>query len=221
MPITLELPTQHDNPSDVPLFTFDPVEVSAEGAWREAARQAAGIAEAMMRAGYHKQVANRLLEPFQFMNVVVSATEWENFFELRDHADAEPNIRELAVVMKMAFAQSTPVKRYAVGDVDGWHLPYVLERERKLFRLEALLAISAARCARVSYNKHDGTDPDPEEDMTLFDRLVGSTPLHASPVEHQARAMDRSNWSGNFLGWHQHRKDVEKRAARAAKSVLA
>lgn len=183
--------------------------------WRNAAFQAASIAERMMVWNAHKQVANRILEPFQWMHVIVTATEWVNFFELRDHGDADPNIHLLAKLMKAAQAESTPQLR-ASGNMyaSQWHLPYVTAEERHAFNINPtyLAKISAARCARVSYLTHDGKAPDPAKDLELYDRLVGSRPLHASPVEHQAWPMPRGledDFSGNFRGWNQFRKQIE------------
>jgi thymidylate synthase ThyX len=174
-------------------------------AWQQAAREAAATAEFMEKHGLHKQVANRILEPFQFISVIVTATEWDNFFDLRAHPDAQPEIQALAVLMKIAMDKSTP-KMLAQG---VWHLPYVLEDEREKLDLNTLLKASAARCARVSYLTHDGENPTIEKDIALYDRLVGSVPLHASPIEHQATPIDSNEWSGNFKGWQQYRKLVE------------
>lgn len=182
--------------------------------WVRAANAAADIAEEMMNFGLHKQVANRVLEPYQFMHVVVTATEWENFFDLRDHTDADPNIECLAKKVKAARLASVP----AEVRMGQWHLPYVLPQERSdpvLIEKGALQKISAARCARVSYLKHDGAAPNVTEDIALYERLVGSFPIHASPIEHQATPMSgfqfaSSEFSGNFHGWNQYRKIVEK-----------
>jgi len=175
-------------------------------AWQQAAREAAATAEFMEKRGLHKQVANRILEPFQYMHVIVTATEWENFFALRAHPDAQPEIFVLAKVMQAAIDQSTP--RWI--DPDEWHLPYVLAEERLSLPTELLLKLSAARCARVSYLTHDGQKPDIDKDLALYDRLVGGVPLHASPIEHQATPMATGDmWSGNFRGWMQHRQLVE------------
>lgn len=177
--------------------------------WIKAANDAADHAERMMKLGLHKQVANRILEPFQFIHVVVTATEWDNFFELRDHADADPNIRALAVAMREAMRYHQP----RLLDFQQWHLPYI-KREERGMPIENLLRMSSARCARVSYLKHDGGSPSIEDDFALYDRLVGSNPIHASPTEHQATpdpmGVDRAHW-GNFQGWVQHRKIVEDR----------
>lgn len=204
---------EHDAPV-VYHYPFSEVgerEFSIEQAWRIAAAHATDVASAMAAAGYHKQVVNRILEPFQFIHVVVTATEWDNFFELRAHADAQPEIHELAVCIRDAMSANVPAKLRSTE----WHLPYVLPEERKTYPIDILVKLSAARCARVSYLKHDGANPDVDSDIALYDRLVGSAPIHASPVEHQATPLLSANlWSGNFRGWYQHRKAVE-----AGKSV--
>lgn len=192
----------------------------AEHEWRLAASYAAVQAESMQHLGLHKQVANRILEPFQWMHTIITATKWDNFFELRDHDDAEPNIRELAIQIKEAMASTTPVLRGGIRTdadklvSDRWHLPYVSSQERAAYPVKVLRKLSGARCARVSYLTHDGANPDVEKDQALYDRLVGSEPLHASPIEHQARPLYRdqneaSFLQGNLHGWAQFRKMVE------------
>lgn len=184
-------------------------------AWSRAAMAAAEQAEIMMAHGAHKQVANRILEPFQWMQSIVTATEWDNWNELRVHEDAEPNIFKLASMMKEAREASKPIYRspnafYAAN----WHLPYVTVEERVAHDTDPvfLAKISAARCARVSYLTHDGLTPDIDKDLALYERLVGSRPLHASPIEHQAFPMGKdgsTTFSGNLRGWDQYRKQVE------------
>lgn len=175
------------------------------GMWMDAANVAADIAEAMNLAGLHKQVANRILEPFQFINVVVTATEWDNFFELRTHKDAQPEFQVLAKEMKRVMDESVPHK----VDFGQWHLPYVQVQERSMYPIDIQLQMSAARCARVSYLKHDNTRPNVEDDIALYNRLITSKPEHASPIEHQATPMhfnyERSN---NFIGWEQFRSTI-------------
>lgn len=185
----------------------------AKQGWVHAANWAADYAEGLANLGLHKQVCNRLLEPFQFMHVVVTATEWDNFFALRDHEAAEPNIQVLARCMRHAMGASEPVlrprRRY---EAEAWHLPYITEEERQAFPEEPhlLAKLSAARCARVSYMNHDGTSPDTDKDLELYKRLVGSTPMHASPVEHQAYSLVAAReQSNNFRGWRQYRELVE------------
>lgn len=175
--------------------------------WLKAAENAADTAECMSRLGLHKQVANRILEPFQWMRTIVTATEWDNFFALRAHPDAQPEFQELARKMGLSMWESVPVVRdWSDPHNTAWHLPYVSQQERDTLTKDTLLKISAARCARVSYLTHDGLTPDIDKDCALFERLVGSVPLHASPIEHQAKAHKDGRFkSNNFWGWLQHR----------------
>jgi len=153
----------------------------------------------------HKQVANRLLEPFMWHTVIVSSTTWENFFNLRCHPDAQPEIRLIASKMREAIERSVPTRL----ESEEWHLPLVGEAEREeAASPEELAKISVGRCARVSYLTHAGTR-DLAADVTLYDRLLESG--HMSPMEHVARPMTASElaqgeWSGNFQGWISHRK---------------
>ena len=180
----------------------------AEDLWRQAARKAADQAEELAAIGLHKQVVNRVLEPFQLMRAIATSTTWDNFFDLRAHEDAQPEIHALAVAMLDAFADSQPVKRITQDD---WHLPYITDRERAILNPTLLPKLSTARCARVSYLTHDGQTPDIDKDLELFERLVGSTPIHASPSEHQAYpSLFADQQSGNFTGWVQHRKLIER-----------
>jgi hypothetical protein len=179
----------------------------ARGLWRLGGKIACVVAYGMTKVGLHKQVANRVLEPWQQMHVIVTATEWANFFELRDHPDAQPEIRVLAERIKEAMRTSLPIIR----EVGGWHLPYISSAERFTHSLIDLIKMSAARCARVSYLTHDGKQPNAAKDIALYDRLVGSVPIHASPVEHQASPFAANDeWGGNLRGWRQHRQDVEE-----------
>lgn len=175
----------------------------AKSLWQQAGNMAAYFAETLSAMGLHKQVANRLLEPFQYIHTVVTSTEWNNFFALRDHPDADPNIAALAAVMRAAVDASTPTLRM----LDEWHLPYVSEEERKLHPPHTCAKLSAARCARVSYVKHDGVASTMDEDLDLFHMLADNNPPHASPLEHQAcPAYTADLWSANFRGWLQHRQ---------------
>lgn len=210
--------------------------IDAKASWLRAAEDACLRATQMMELGLHKQVANRLLEPFQHIHVVLTATEFSNFFELRNHEDAQPEIRELAIQMKAAMDAS----KIVLLQPGEWHLPYVTEEDllyiddylighSEIGRMEVLRRVSAARCCRVSYLRHDGTRTNIEDDLNLCDRLIGSRPLHASPFEHAATP-DRfesmsvrdytgydneiQDWAepefhGNFVGWIQYRKLIE------------
>ncbi len=180
--------------------------------WRQAAAAAAGFAQMMSDLGVAKQIGNRVLEPFQIMHTVVTATNLDNFWELRRHPDAEPHFHDLADSMWEARERSTPVTRFGPGhDAYAWHLPYITLSERDEFSVDILQRASTARCARVSYNNHDGTAADIAKDQALFDRLAAGRPFHASPLEHQAMAsFDAELKSRNFRGWHQFRAVYEQ-----------
>jgi hypothetical protein len=153
----------------------------------------------------HKQVANRLLEPFMWHTVIVTATSWANFWNLRCHPDAQPEIRRVATMMRDAVATSTPAE-LGLGE---WHLPLIGPGDREEAASEEdLVKISVGRCARVSYLTHAGTR-DLDADLTLYDRLLESG--HMSPMEHPAQPLtpdelQQNEWSGNFQGWRSHRK---------------
>jgi len=163
----------------------------------------------------HKQFINRYLEPFTHIDVIVTSTEWKNFFKLRDHPDADPTIHALASKMKEVLSNA----KYKLLKRGEWHLPYVLQNEREQFTREVLCNISAARCARVSYSNHDGTNPVIAGDLQLAKTLREAG--HMSPFEHQATPLlDRDQdgfthkdkyrdlWSGNFRGWVQYRNVI-------------
>ena len=182
--------------------------IQAKELWREAAFNAALIAEKLNDLGLHKQIANRILEPFQLMKTVVTATDWDNFYALRCHPDAQPEIQDLARKIRHAIQHHEP-RLVEYGD---WHLPFVLQEERNKFETEpnTLLEISTARCARVSYLTHEGQVPSVEKDVELYERLISNEPRHASPCEHQATPLkDPKEYSRNFRGWLQHRELVE------------
>lgn len=177
--------------------------------WMLARYPAVWFARLMMAIGLHKQTTNRILEPWQHIQVVVTATDWANFYAQRLDKDAQPEIQALARLMLEAHEASTPVLRKA-GE---WHLPYVTEEERYIWAgvMEGIMLpkLSAARCARVSYLLHDGKKASEYEDIGLFDRLVGGDIKHASPTEHQAM-VGVGKMQSNFRGaWIQFRKTLD------------
>ena len=208
---------------------------NAQFAWKDAAYQAAECAARMLEQGVHKQIVNRLLEPFTYIDVLVTATDYANWFMLRDHPDAQPEIRELAQLMRYEYEQSIPTQI----QVGQWHLPYITEddwinahayakvgritRDEPGYRekLDIVRKISVARCARVSYKAFDGNVAPIEKDLELYEQLLVSQPLHASPAEHQAtpdqmideqrgdiisERWEHPDLHGNFNGWKQFRK---------------
>jgi hypothetical protein len=198
--------------------------------WEQARDNALEISRALSEINLHKQIANRITEPWMTMKTVISGTEWQNFFWLRAHADAQPEIQELALKMLDAYIASAPVKL----NPGEWHLPYVTTNKTlngfvyssngTELTTQQALKVSASCCAQVSYRKNDDSLEKAEK---IFDQLINSQPCHASPVEHQATPMSNTNdtwdpeywqqgithvstnsnlWSGNLRGWIQYRK---------------
>lgn len=166
----------------------------AMAAWLAARDAAVDHVRQLLDIGVHKQVTNRLLEPFMWQTVIVSSTDWENFFSQRCSPLAQPEIRLAAEAMRDAYMASSPTPVAA----EGWHTPYIREDEGDL-DLETKKRISVARCARVSYLTHDGKR-DLDADLNLYDRLITADPPHWSPMEHVATPGDGP---GNFAGWLQ------------------
>ncbi len=152
--------------------------------------------------GIHKEVVNRIIEPWLMVDIVVTATEWSNFLSLRANGDAQPEIRYVAEQIDFLMKEQVP-KRLSAGD---WHMPFVLDGERDI-DLEIKKKVSAARCARVSYSLFDGTASDIASDLKLCEKLSSSG--HWSPFEHVAQAMRTRERAGNFVGWKQYRKEFE------------
>lgn len=182
--------------------------------WLRAREEAVYYASKLADLEVHKQYANRILEPWAHITVVCTATDWDNFFALRCHEAAQPEIHALADQMYALYGESKPVN-LGVGQ---WHLPFISDEDYRgegiieRAMAEPLLQVkrSVARCARVSYLNHDGNTPTIDQDLQLYDRLIGSAPIHASPAEHQAMAQaDVTVRSGNFRGWIQYRKTLK------------
>ena len=201
--------------------------------WEQARDSALDFAGQLADLDLHKQITNRITEPWMIMKTVISGTEWANFWWLRAHADAQPEIHELATKMMTAYNKSTP-QLLSPGE---WHLPYIktarlssgeliyLDNADLPITLKQAQVISASCCAQVSYRKSDDTL---EKAERVFKMLIESQPCHASPVEHQATPMDVDStdkydpecwetgtthvsrngdlWSGNLRGWIQFRK---------------
>jgi len=176
-------------------------EERAKRIWLSARDAAVSHARELVALKVHKQELNRVLEPFLWHTVIVTATEWENFFVLRCGAAAQPEIRAAANRMREAIEQSVPA-RIEYGQ---WHLPLVQDDERGL-EIEAQKKISAARCARVSYLTHEGKR-EIEKDVELHDRLKGER--HLSPFEHVATPAPDAEFHANFRGWLQMRREIE------------
>lgn len=209
------------------VFTGD-AQNAVKQVWRECAQRAVDSSRLLNDCELHKQIVNRVVEPFSHIKVVVTATEFDNWYWLRKHEDAQPEIRILAEKMYEESLKSEPVE---LGARD-WHVPYYRDGQwfcnhEEPHSLEEALMISSSCCAQVSYRVLDESI---DKARKIYHQLVTSKPTHASPFEHQARPMQydyganrftkTTTWqegvthfhkelglgSGNFYGWIQHRQ---------------
>ena len=194
----------------------------AQDVWESALKSAVGQAELLDECGVAKEVCNRLVEPFQLVKVVCTATDWDNFFNLRLHPDSDPNICMLAYKMYTAMQESKPIE-LKVGE---WHLPYVDKYDipitysdqggyeygtgyhtfyydsevghtcEQVLTLEQAIKLSAASCASVSYRTEGMTL---EKADKIFDMLIKAEVIHSSPFEHIATPI--RDQSKNVNGW--------------------
>lgn len=230
--------------------------INTQKQWRQAAIYAAGQAEILNTCGAHKQIVNRILEPYQVMKTVMTTTEIDNFFYLRCHEDAQPEIKELADCMKKAMEECEP-ELLKDGE---WHTPYVTHFDaphdnseiaygifgsggREVYlNLEDALKVSASCCAQVSFRSCDDSV---DKAKRIYDRLVESKPVHASPFEHQATPIECPHhprfpdgsmdygiqegithvdlsgyaWSGNLKGWVQYRQLIKDNVYKGENNV--
>lgn len=173
-------------------------------AWMTGLERALETCRDLMTLGLHKQIVNRVCEPWQWITVIVTGNSiaWENFFHLRCSPLAEPHIREVAYMARDAYDAATP-QTLQPGQS---HCPLLHPEEHWDLRCKDVLKVSTGRCARVSYLTHHGVR-DILKDVELHDKL--STDGHWSPFEHVATARDyRGGFLGGNLGdfWEQYRK---------------
>ena len=204
--------------------------VASKDAWIGAREDMLYRVEQMVKLGLHKQEANRLLEPWMWITVIVSATEWQNFFNLRQDwsipADgnqsereminpafpAHPSIQVIAYMARCLYMGHKP-DELKVGE---WHLPLVRGIDEHhvvpTYGQSNAVKISIGRGARVSYLTHEGKR-DPLKDIELYDRLLADG--HMSPFEHVAECggpSEKDHWYGNFRQWRQYRKRIKGEA---------
>lgn len=162
--------------------------------WEGARDDAVKWAEMLNDLGLDKSRVNRLLEPFMWHTAVISATEWRNFFALRDHPEAQPEFQIIARMMREEMEASVPL---AMGD-DDWHVPFIDDDEYASSRdsdlafadvepgwtMEKAKYVSVRRCAAISYDKH-------AEGEAMDDSIAKAKGLgdrgHYSPYQHVAR----------------------------------
>jgi hypothetical protein len=196
----------------------------AQNGWLRGRDAMTKLARQLGEIGLHKQIANRVVEPWMFITVIVSATEYDNWNALRVDPDAQPELCHVATMAQEIHRKSEP-RQLVSGE---WHLPLVTGNDEDRLRVDGftdrdLCFISVGRCARVSYLTHDGVR-DPKADIELAgERLLKSG--HMSPFEHVAQALTEAEWYrysnelaavwiknripvGNLWGWRQLRKTL-------------
>lgn len=190
-------------------------QADARRAWLNACEDALDAARELSEIGIDKSRVNRLLEPFMWHTAIISSTEWDNFFALRcppgeavrEDFPAQLEFQEMALRMRSAMRDSEPK---LVRDND-WHLPLVHPEYDTVGRVEEAEdpffwpKVSAGRCARVSYLRH-------EDEESPRDSYLRAASLerngHLSPFEHVAQpdlGIGEPDL-GNFTGWKQLRK---------------
>lgn len=198
---------------------------AAENLWRMAGTYAINTVEQLIELGLHKQIANRLVEPWMFTTVLITGTEFDHFFALRDHPDAQPELKESVAIAHELYRTNKPLQLHP----GQWHLPYVDDLEAEAIQNvhqhnDPLVVpkVSSGRCARLSYLTQDGKRS-VGEDFRLFHDLKQNG--HMSPLEHVAQCLSRDEWRemaakacyewienrvpvGNLWGWRQFRKMV-------------
>jgi hypothetical protein len=179
-------------------------------------------ARKMHGLGASKQVCNRMIEPYSYIDVIITAeygidgfglnqffkqrepkypaeydhkvhTERENF--LNSTSTAQWEIQVLAEIMKDAVQDSIPIQK----NKEEWHIPYDNEGDCYDMDIMNRLRKATVRCARVSYRNHLGTIEDYNE---AYDKYLDLNQYeHDSPFEHIN--MVGGNGKGRFIYWTQ------------------
>lgn len=201
----------------------DPLSVEkqaqAESQWLYSRLAAIRFAEELLTLDVDKSRINRLLEPYMWHTAIISSTQWDNFFALRDHPAAQPEFRTLAGLMLDTMRASEP-RSFIEG---WWHLPLCTEDEigacvHGTTNWEYMAMVSAGRCARVSFDKQGEYEPI-EDSHARAMKLKKSG--HLSPMEHPATPLKPDehgpDWQSrstvsNFVGWKQLRKTIPDEA---------
>jgi hypothetical protein len=183
------------------------INFNGRDAWQAAAADAVLWADVLSEAGYHKQICNRVTEPYQWMDVIMSGSEWANLFWLRCDEDADPTFQLLADLCLQAYLHDSWDE---LGEGD-YHLPFVhYQRDEcgkqqfytceidcsdsytngfqyeKPLTLEEAQLVSMSVSAQASFRKADATL---EKALVIEQKLFSGKKVHASPSEHQAKVV--------------------------------
>lgn len=183
-----------------------------EERWLTARDKAVQFATDLNTIGLTKQLCNRLLEPFMWHTVLLTSTEFDNFYDLRLSENVEIHMRKLAQEMKFAMNYSLPKELKS----EEWHIPFgdkidlqdwynnnkkhtsafwneLEEYEQDCWNIK----IATARAARLSYMTFDG-NIDYKKDLQLYNQLLESK--HLSPFEHCCRALTNDEYNSFVKG---------------------
>ena len=190
--------------------------------WLESAKSAINYSKELLELKVSKQIINRILEPYSYITVILTATEFDNWFKLRLDKNAEIHIQHLARLMLELYNANPP----KLLDMYEWHIPMAnVFNSNQLVTLPDLefikylppnmtnetlikLFVSTARCARTSYLNFLGKD-DYESDINLFMSLYND--CHMSPFEHCALNVESDKFFNNFKGYYQLRRFIERK----------
>jgi len=129
----------------------------------------------LISIGVHKQDANRYLEPWMRVAVIITGTEWDGFYKLRNHPHAQPDFQEYAAEMER-LDKATLSNPISLGE---WYKPWP----------DLNLAANVCKAASVSYANH-ANDRNDEDYLRIHDDLINADPRHSSPAEHCAMAVE-------------------------------
>jgi len=177
------------------------VKTEAMKIWNASRDSAVNFAKQLNDLGLHKQIVNRIMEPYFHITTLVTATEFDNWFALRAHNAAQPEIRELAYRMQEVME----INKQSEKRIGDWHIAFG-DKYLDGLSLEQKLKIAAARAARVSYKNFDG-EVNYDKDYNLHDSLMNEG--HFSPFEHSAKA-DYGVYD-NFSQWRSYRHFIKSK----------
>jgi hypothetical protein len=160
--------------------------------------------EDLIELGIHKQNCSRLLSPYAYTTCILSGTEWDNLFFLRLGKDAQPEFKEIAILLKKLYDSADwkeskyhipfedEIKHQYWGKIENSFLnvpePLIKGATKEL---DVLMKVSASMCAKLSYNTQDNEDA-LEKHLDRANMLIESK--HQEPFSHQAVAMSEDEY---------------------------
>lgn len=181
--------------------------------WLTLMDQSCQTAQALSELGAAKQDTNRVLDPYMRIPILMTATEWDHFWDLRCSPDVQPDFREIALAMRELYTTHSPKE----VDSGEWHINFLDKYDPEAYGLVERLKVASARAARMSYATHDGVI-DVERDITLANSLLDNR--HMSPFEHSAVATEKDEWYYNLRGWKSFRWILDKEPRFFGKTIL-